>query len=254
MSTARRDTHIITTMAAALVALSACTADTSSDPATASPSPSAAPSTRASSPDAPSTEPAEAITTTGSEVREVIVDVDGDRSFAPVTREEQLATFWEEAKLNSGLEGDAPPVDLIREVAREEYMTVQIECLTQAGFPPTEVDRAAGVTWETPAEQVDAFALADYTCKAQYPEDPKYIQPYDEDQINIVYDWLIDETIPCYEDQGYIVNDIPSREAFTDQWFTTMGHWIPEDGVEGPVPSDIDTTCPRVPLAAELYR
>lgn len=91
------------------------------------------------------------------------------------------------------------------------------------------------------------------TCRGQYPTDPARIQPYDETQIGAVYDWIVEETIPCYAELGYVVNDVPSREAFVDQWFASMAHWIPEDGVAGQLPATIDDVCPRIPPADQLY-
>lgn len=83
---------------------------------------------------------------------------------ATMSRDALLDALWEIADL----EGERPEVELVREIGDEDWSAVQTECLTEAGFPPS-VDSAEAVGWEVPAEQADAFALADYTCQAQYP-------------------------------------------------------------------------------------
>lgn len=180
---------------------------------------------------------------------EVAVNAEGERAFGEITWDDMRAVWWE----GTGLEGDPPQVEIVRVVSREESATAQVSCMTDAGFPPTEIDDSRGISWEVPAEQADAYFLADYTCRAQYPEDLKYFQPFDEGQMNQIYDWLVEETIPCYADQGLVVNDVPSRGAFVDQWFAEQRYWLPEDGVEGTVPTSIDTLCPRLPEDDSLY-
>lgn len=79
------------------------------------------------------------------------------------------------------------------------------------------------------------------------------LQPYNEKQIRMVYDWIVAETIPCYERNGHTVTGVPTKEAFADEWFASRRHWVPEDGVDGEVTGAVLKECPRVPPAEVLY-
>lgn len=166
-----------------------------------------------------------------------------------VTREDMLDALWEE----SGLEGDRVDVDLIREVSDAEWLPAYADCLTAAGFPP-EVSDSEMVKVVVPEGQEESHALADYTCKAQYPRRLEYLQPLTPEQLSIVYDWLIAETVPCFAEQGYEVADVPTRESFLEQYQGPETMWLPQYGVVGgEVPMSVDELCPRFPPQDVLY-
>lgn len=167
-----------------------------------------------------------------------------------VTRQDMLQILWEER----GLEGEPEPVDLIREVSDAEYMPMQAECLTAAGFPPDSVGDA--YSWEVPAAQADAFTMADYRCAAQYPRFLAYLQPYTDEQMTLIYDWVAEHTIPCYAEQGHHVTGMPSLEAFLDQYRTTQTWWLPQDGMDEITFEErqtLERACPRLPSQEVLY-
>lgn len=169
-------------------------------------------------------------------------------SFPPETRDDLLDALWEIA----GLEGERPEVDLIREVDDDEWLAVHVECMTDMGFPTT-LDGSEAVRWDIPAGQTDAFALAEYTCSAQYPRLMIYQQPYSTDQLTLMYDWMIEETIPCLAAEGYQVTDVVSLETFIAGYSPQGGFWTPDVGVTGGVPIAVQGMCSHMPPQEVLY-
>lgn len=172
----------------------------------------------------------------------------GAASFPPGTRDDLLDALWEIANL----EGARPEVDLIREVGDDEWVAVHVECMTGMGFPTT-LDGSEAVRWDVPAGQADAFALAKFTCEAQYPRLMAYQQPYSTDQLTLMYDWMIEETIPCLAAEGYQVTDVVSLETFIAGYSPQTGFWTPDVGVPGGVPTAVQGRCSHLPPQEVLY-
>ncbi|NLG21212.1 MAG: hypothetical protein GX555_07245 [Actinomycetales bacterium] len=165
-----------------------------------------------------------------------------------ISREDQLAALWQE----SGLGGEALEVELVREVDDQEWGTVHAECLTAAGFPP-EVS-GGSVTAVVPEGQEEEHALADYTCRAQYPRALEHEQPLTRQQLAQVHAWFLAETIPCYTEHGHVVDDVPTLEEFVNDYRGPGSMWLPEYAVKGdPVPAELDETCPRFPPDDVLF-
>lgn len=109
---------------------------------------------------------------------------------------------------------DPPSVDVVREVQPEEYSTVLEECLTGAGFPPSTPAGSRMPEWDILEEQSAAFSLAEYVCWAQYPVAAESQSSLTDEQMGLVYDFWLSETIPCLAELGYEVAEPPSRAAF----------------------------------------
>lgn len=123
------------------------------------------------------------------------------------------------AEAHSLAQEDLPEVELVRYVTRSENLDVLAECMTDQGFPPAASQ--GGLLWEVPPEQEYDLGIAQYVCTGRYPIDPRLIQPLDRAQLEIAYDWLVEETIPCIEDLGYTVPAPPSLESYLadDGWW-----------------------------------
>lgn len=170
-------------------------------------------------------------------------------AYDPVEREDLLDVWWEE----SGLAGDRQDVALVREVRTEEWTSVHSTCMTEAGFPP-DMDPDGSMSWVTPPDQAGSFELARFTCRAQYPESLALQQPYDLEQLEVIYQWFEVETLPCYAEHGYPVSGLPSLQAFVDSYGPDRGMWLPRQGVEGgTVPRDVIESCPHLPPREQLY-
>lgn len=157
---------------------------------------------------------------------------------------------------------EIPDVDVVRYVSLAESATVRASCLTEAGFPAVVVDGGAGVEIEVPGDQATALGLADYMCTAQYPIDPTQLQPYTQEQKEIVADFMLVEQVECLASLGYEVADVPSRSTFLAQITDEMGGggtpWDPYLHIVNPPDSVVETdtlseTCSTIALLERLY-
>lgn len=60
----------------------------------------------------------------------------------------------------------------------------------------------------------------------KYPLDPQYTQPLTDERLAIVYDYFVEELVPCLEAEGYPIPDPPSKAQFIDTYFSTE-NWHP---------------------------
>lgn len=181
-------------------------------------------------------------TSAGAEITTGQASEEGS-TFPTVSLDDHLDNYWNEL----GLEGERPEVSLVREVTDEEWREVRAACMTDAGFPPTINSESAGLGWEGTAEQADAFDRADYVCEAKFPRKLDYMQPYSTEQLTVMHEWMLAETIPCLEMEGYQVADVPTLETFISGYSPQTGFWTPSQSVEGGVPISVEETCPHIP-------
>lgn len=148
---------------------------------------------------------------------------------------------------------DPPEVTPIRTVTPEEFQELLQSCMAAAGFPrqPDYAYSSGG--------QDEAFALAWYTCTAQYPIDDLYTQPLTDAQMRFWYAYLVDDAVPCYRANGWPVEEssIPSEERFIAT-FGSMEGWAPylsdHDDLTPEEVERIQTdVCPLWPPSEELY-
>lgn len=149
-------------------------------------------------------------------------------------------------------DGDPPPLPtLIREVGYEEELEVLASCLTDRGFPVVWDEDGNGMRSEAgSAEQSEAFSVAYYECRAQYPLEPKYYQPYNDAQLTAWYRHLVGDATECLASQGYVVTERPpSQETWISHYRSgEYGLWHPFfDAVPEAELNDIDDTCPMQP-------
>ena len=124
-----------------------------------------------------------------------------------ITREEWLEGIAEMSDLE-----DPPEVDMVREVGEDEAGRVLAQCLTDAGFPSSEV--GDGVRTDLEGEQEEAYELALYVCTAQYPPPMRYLQPLGDEQLRILYDYQSSEVVDCLVAAGFDRPTVPTLEVF----------------------------------------
>lgn len=170
----------------------------------------------------------------------------------PRTTEQQLQAFAAEA----GLE-DPPEVTVVRTVHPDESAEVTQQCLTDAGWTVQEGPDGQPF-FEYPNEQTEAFNLAWYTCKAQYPVEERYLQPLPEDKLELLYVYHRDTYIPCLRQQGFNPAEQPTLETFV----ASEGQWspLPFDEVADAIAAgdltsfeELEETCPSSPGWDVLY-
>ncbi len=155
----------------------------------------------------------------------------------------------------SGMENVPDDVEFVRFIRPDEYGSVHAECLREQGFEARE--RFAGVVefGEVPPDREVALLEARYRCLVQYPVHPRYLQPFDERQIRVLYDYNVNVLKPCLEAAGHDPGEPPSWETFLAT-YDTDDQWVPYDGVrtrDRAEWEEINKRCPQIPPLDELY-
>lgn len=131
--------------------------------------------------------------------------------------------------------------------------------MTEQGFAP--VRDGGQMYWDTPEDQLGGLNMALYVCEAMYPVADRYRERLTPAQLNVVYDHLVEVTVPCIRELGYDVADPPSRERFVER----EGAWEEFSSVESQVAQDATRngrwqsyqefldTCPPMPPQDVLY-
>lgn len=118
-----------------------------------------------------------------------------------------------------------------------------VKCMQEKGWKSSwdpDTDQGGG---EYDVDQSAAYGLAFFECEAQYP---KYVRPpWDEGEMERMWDHFTKETIPCLEGEGYTVSGFPSKEAFVDQYFAERRYPVPSAGLD--LPDEVREKCPDFP-------
>ncbi|MBW1637821.1 hypothetical protein G3H63_01800 [Microbacterium resistens] len=108
---------------------------------------------------------------------------------------------------------DPPQVGVVRFIGTEEVDTVHRECVLGAGFEKDEVGLI-----RVPEGQESTFALAEYTCRMQYPVAEDHTREWGDDQVRAQYAWTVGFVVPCLEAEGHPITGIPSESVFVETW------------------------------------
>lgn len=166
----------------------------------------------------------------------------------PRSNAEMLEQLWEQLRL----EGEPPVVEPVRTITVEEWQVVYHDCMAELGFPST-VDQHGqqGISFDRAHE--DDMGRASYTCTARYPLDEARMQPFDLAQLRLLYDWRVEETIPCIAAAGITPPEPPSFESFVARYAATgYEHWSPIGEIDMP-PDAPEGWCPDTPPDEILY-
>ena len=167
-----------------------------------------------------------------------------------------------------------PPVDaaFVRFVHPDDAGSVLAGCLREQGFEAT-VEWDGGVSYGSQsADQQPAMLVADFRCDVMFPVHPKYTMKHTETQIRIVYDFYVNELVPCLRAEGYDdIRPAPTWESFLSTYHSKEPHWFPFDAVSkrqeqlaadngGVLPANshaewrrINEACPQGPSVARLF-
>ena len=147
---------------------------------------------------------------------------------------------------------ELPDVATVRFVALAESPQVLADCITEAGFPASATADGGLSFGAIPDEQAEAQSVAVYTCRAMYPTDPSYLQPFTEEQLAYLYHYSAHELTECVQASGYDVPELPSRSVF-DQGMSgeTEYWWNPYKLVAEEATHDelmaVTSDCPQYP-------
>ena len=166
-----------------------------------------------------------------------------------VSRLEWLAYSW--------FYDDPPPPlpDVVRTTTPDDAADVWIGCMEDSGFPIT-VYEDGGYGWEAPSPALAKdYDVAFYLCQAQYPPDPKYYQPWNVEQLEVLYAYQTGEVTDCLTELGYPPPPPPSQEKFISDYRNRVSpRWWVFDGVpehDLSVFRQVELSCPIQP--ADLY-
>ncbi|MBT1585245.1 hypothetical protein [Curtobacterium flaccumfaciens] len=139
-----------------------------------------------------------------------------------------------------------PAVDRVRTVSHADWAPTQERCMTAAGFPQAKaMPDASLVSGQVPEDQSEPFAVAEYTCGAEYPMAAKYQTAFNESQLEWLYRYSTGELAKCLQDRGISVERGPSEQEFID----SDGAWSPYRSVGLPQSRyyELVTACPEIP-------
>jgi hypothetical protein len=167
-------------------------------------------------------------------------------------------SYLETLQKASGIK-DPPNTEMIRLVPADQQAAVLKDCLAQAGFDVTISDGGVAPPSDIPRSQADAYQLAEYVCYAEYPADPDTFPPaLNETEVETLYDYYVNELMPCLEAHGYDIPSPPPLEVFKDEFATGQNLWFPYDWVPAVSLSnkkweEINRDCPQAPSDEVLY-
>ncbi|RRD53156.1 hypothetical protein EII12_02495 [Buchananella hordeovulneris] len=121
-----------------------------------------------------------------------------------------------------------PPV---RYVSAEENMTVQAECLREAGINVKLLPDGNGLEYEVePGSEADRLAnLHSWLCLAKYPTPLKQQRPFTREQWAVLYEYWDGFFLPCAAAHGLALGESPpSKQTWID------ARMAGENGLEAP--------------------
>jgi hypothetical protein len=164
---------------------------------------------------------------------------------------EELAQAFEQ-------ENGVPPPDdteFVRFVEPTEYGEVHAACARDQGFGARGTFDGGTEYDVVPEDQGLALHEAIYRCQVAYPVHPQYHVPKTEVQIRVIFDYYVNELVPCLVAEGYQVPEAPSWETFLAS-YETSGQWFPYDVVGYSTEEDwqhVNRTCPQGPPLEDLF-
>lgn len=145
---------------------------------------------------------------------------------------------------------DPPEVEVVRYVSTEERDEVLTDCLGDSGW---SVDAGGGV--DVPAGQESRYKEAQYVCALKYPVPARYEQEWGDEQLRQQYAWTTEFVVPCLEEAGHPITNIPSESVFLDMW-TSERPFFPFEQVQIPgggsaeqfneAWNDLEAQCPQM--------
>lgn len=168
---------------------------------------------------------------------------------------QQQADLWSLSSYNDGVAfPDVAPVEL---VSPSTWASRQVTCLLAAGLPAREISGGFAVDGNGALSPADS-SLAQATCLAQYPVDPRTQGYLSDEQALYLYDYSTERLVPCLRLFGIEGAPPPDRLAYVGRLRAGI-LWTPYLDVDGaPVQrtalewSVINSRCP--PLTDAAYR
>jgi hypothetical protein len=147
-------------------------------------------------------------------------------------------------------DAEVPVVERVRFISNSEWAETIAACLREEGFDVT-TSPDGGMSSSPPEGQELPFALAQYTCNAKYPVNPRENVELNEDQIRYLYDYYTQVATPCLEELGFTdLPEPPSRQSYISA-YPSGPTWNIYDTVADQADGDewyeANEKCPQVP-------
>lgn len=180
---------------------------------------------------------------------------DFDDDYWDELRDRRIAAEGERL-LREGLIGSLPEdAAFVRYVGPDEFATTHAECLRQQGFDATETADGGISHGAVPPEQAQALHEALHRCNIMYPVHPRYRERLTDEQRSRLYDYFVNELVPCLQAEGRRIGPVPSRETFIATFYTDES-WHPYHSVGASNQREwarLNERCPQRPPIEELY-
>jgi hypothetical protein len=141
----------------------------------------------------------------------------------------------------------------VRYISPEEYGAVHARCMTEQGFEATKTFDGGVRYAPIPDDQGEAQRTAAMRCKVMYPVHPRFHVPPTESELLALYQYYVDDLVPCLAREGYEGGEHPSWETFLAAYLSDddgVDRWHPYSAV-GEVSFEvwekINSTCPQLP-------
>ncbi|USQ76619.1 hypothetical protein [Ornithinimicrobium cryptoxanthini] len=115
---------------------------------------------------------------------------------------------------------DPPVVEPIRTISPEESKGVVDRCLVERGWTLNSDE-----SFSMHKSQREQFQLDRYVCIASYPIGGHFLESYQAEQWEALYEYWTHVFIPCLRTAGFEVADAPTRETF----LAAPERWHPVD-------------------------
>ncbi|KQP71390.1 hypothetical protein ASF40_06345 [Microbacterium sp. Leaf288] len=147
-------------------------------------------------------------------------------------------------------DAERPTVAVVRYVDRFEWAGTVADCMTESGFE-AEAQPNGMLAVNEDAAQAMASDVAQWSCMVMYPLEEKYTRPFDEAQLQALYEYQTTTLTICLQEAGVEVSAPPSLEVFEQTWQTNE-QWSPYlDVAASPLGMDqvneLSTECPELP-------
>ncbi len=112
---------------------------------------------------------------------------------------------------------ERPAVDRKHFIKPDDWQQSIADCLDDKGFfggSAMSFTADGSILQTGPILDETAYHLAQYTCEAEFPIDPRYFGALSAAQLNYLYDYYRRWTIPCLNANDYPVPVLPTRQEF----------------------------------------
>jgi hypothetical protein len=140
-----------------------------------------------------------------------------------------------------------PTETLVRFVARDDYGTVIVNCLADRNQDAIVLGGGSDYRLDV-AQGEQSAAIAEFACISQYPLDPS--EPRLSDYATKrLYQYLVEELVPCLEREGYEISEPPTLEEFGSglQGDTPWSPYRDVEETDAARFAEVRSACPPLP-------